>query len=76
MNLSHLSSRHNYDTSCEHLNELTQLARESGAYGSRLTGAGWGGCCVSLIKKDMLSSFIEKMKGYYTRERESGQEIP
>jgi galactokinase len=41
-----------------------------------LTGAGWGGCCVSLVRKDILPEFLEKMRTYYTKKREPGQELP
>lgn len=70
MNESQLSCKMNYDCSSRELDELTQLARESGALGSRLTGAGWGGCSVSLVKKDDLSSFLDKVITYYTKERD------
>jgi galactokinase len=51
------------------LNELTDMARKAGALGSRLTGAGWGGCCVSLVRKTELKDFIDKVTKFYTQER-------
>lgn len=67
MNESHKSCNDEFDCSCPELNELTELARQSGAYGSRLTGAGWGGCCVSLVAEDEVESFLQKMKAGYGR---------
>lgn len=69
MNVSHKSCDELFDCSSPELNELTQMARDFGALGSRLTGAGWGGCCVSLVLKSDLENFIQKLMGYYTKER-------
>ena len=55
MNESHTSCDELYECSSTQLNELINLCRESGSLGSRLTGAGWGGCCVSLVRKADLS---------------------
>lgn len=42
------------------------IFRNSGALGSRLTGAGWGGCTISLIHKKDLDSFLCKViQNYY-----------
>jgi len=52
MNETQDSCRDIYECSCPELDELCQLARQAGSYGSRLTGAGWGGGSVHLVPKD------------------------
>lgn len=75
MTESQLSCAMYYDCSSPQLDELTKLAREAGALGSRLTGAGWGGCTVSLVQKEKLNEFIDKVYPYYTKQREPGEEL-
>ena len=75
MNESHFSCRDFYECSSDQLEELTKLCREAGALGSRLTGAGWGGCCVSLVRKSDLAGFIDKVYKFYEEKREKGKEL-
>lgn len=44
---------------------MIRQAKEYGALGSRLTGAGWGGCTVSIIRQDQAAEFIRKLKNNY-----------
>jgi galactokinase len=68
MNETQDSCRDIYDCSCPELDELCSLARSAGSAGSRLTGAGWGGCCVHLVPRDKVeavkTAWIEK---YYKK---------
>lgn len=73
MTQSHISCGANYDCSCRELDELTSLARDSGALGSKVSGAGWGGCCVSLVRKENVDEFIQKISSYWTKERPAGE---
>jgi galactokinase len=61
---SQSSCRDDYECSSPGLNTLCELAMSNGAYGARLTGAGWGGCAVFLVHKDKVGAFLESMKSY------------
>lgn len=60
MNQSHISLRDDYEVTGKELDTLVNLAWEcEGTIGSRMTGAGFGGCTVSIVKKDFVESFIK-----------------
>lgn len=63
MNESHDSLRDDYEVSSSELDTLVSAAREvGGVLGSRLTGAGFGGCTVTLLKKNAVDNAIQHMK--------------
>ena len=68
LNKTQDSCRDVYDCSCPEIDELCNIAREAGSYGSRLTGAGWGGCSVHLVPADKIPAVTEAWeKGYYAK---------
>ena len=71
MNESHISLRDDYEVSCPEIDLLVELAwKVPGVVGSRITGGGFGGCTVSIVKRDSLETFVKQVcEGY---EKETG----
>lgn len=68
MNETQMSCRDMYECSCPELDELCDLARSAGAYGSRLTGAGWGGCSVHLVPENKVDAVMQTwISEYYDK---------
>jgi galactokinase len=70
MNESQESCRALYECSCPELDELCAIARRAGAHGSRLTGAGWGGCSVHLVPADKVDAVKEAWEREYYAKRD------
>jgi len=63
---SHMSLKDDYEVTGIELDTLTEEALKiEGCLGSRMTGAGFGGCNVSLVKDDAVEEFIEKVGQAY-----------
>ena len=66
MNASHVSLRDDYEVSCEEIDILVGLAWQiPGVIGSRITGGGFGGCTVSIVKNDAVDTFIDTIGKQY-----------
>jgi galactokinase len=66
MNASHESLRDNYEVTGFELDTLVEEAwKIPGVLGSRMTGAGFGGCTVSLVREDVIPAFISKVGEEY-----------
>ena len=56
-----------YEVSCEELDFLNDLAFDCGVTGSRVMGVGFCGCTINLVKDELYSTFIEKVKEEYPK---------
>jgi len=65
LNESHESLRDDFEVSSKELDLMVGLARRNGAIGARMTGGGFGGCTINLLKIEDPADFIEKMTGDY-----------
>ena len=63
---SHRSMQHDYEISCEELDFLVETAASlEGVEGARMTGGGFGGCTVNLVRPDAIDCFRKKITGAY-----------
>jgi len=65
---SHASLRDDFQVSCEELDLMVQLAKQSdGVYGARMTGGGFGGCAIALVQADQVEGFKTTIAAEYER---------
>ncbi len=68
MNASHVSLRDDYEVTGIELDTLVEEAwKVEGVIGSRMTGAGFGGCTVSIVRDEAIDAFIEKVGAAYEK---------
>jgi galactokinase len=69
MYASHASLRDDYEVSCKELDDVVEIAEDigykGGVYGCRMTGGGFGGCCVALVKADAVDAISKKIAADY-----------
>ena len=66
MNESHIGLRDQYEVSCAELDAMVEIAwNVDGVLGSRMTGAGFGGCTVTLVTEDALEQLVERVNKEY-----------
>jgi len=69
MDESHLSCARDYEISCPELDELVAALKSAGALGARLTGAGFGGCAVALVRDGDVGRVLDGVWDSYYRKR-------
>lgn len=63
---SHASLKNDYEVSCSELDFIVDTAKNlDGVLGIRMTGGGFGGCTVAIVKEDAVDGFIETIKNAY-----------
>jgi galactokinase len=69
MELSHMSLRDDFEVSSRELNIMVECAeRQAGCYGARMTGAGFGGCAVALVRQNAAEAFSAGVAAEYQAE--------
>ena len=68
MNESHISLRDDYEVSCPEIDVLVEIAwATEGVIGSRITGGGFGGCTVSIVKNDAVDELKKRVEKEYPK---------
>ena len=69
MYASHSALRDDYEVSCKELDVVVEIAEaiglNGGVYGCRMTGGGFGGCCVALVKTEAVEAITNKIAADY-----------
>jgi galactokinase len=69
MYASHAALRDDYEVSCKELDAIVEIAGDigfqGGVFGCRMTGGGFGGCCVALVKADAAEAIAQKIAADY-----------
>ncbi|XP_025408259.1 N-acetylgalactosamine kinase isoform X2 [Sipha flava] len=76
MNDSHSSLRDLYQCSHPDLEQLIEICKRGGAYGCKLTGAGWGGCVVVMVSSEGADDFVKFVKDeFYAKRTTCGKSV-
>jgi len=68
MNASHDSLRDDFEVSSDNLNIMVECAQaQEGCYGARMTGAGFGGCAVALVRSEAAEKFADAVSAAYEK---------
>lgn len=76
MSESHRSLRDDYEVSCEELDLMVDLSKQAeGVFGARMTGGGFGGCTVNLVKSEHVESFKRRVASGYAESTGRAAEV-
>ncbi|KAI1177590.1 galactokinase [Nemania sp. FL0916] len=76
LNQTQDSCRDVYECSCPEIDDICRIARDAGSYGSRLTGAGWGGCSVHLVPADKVDQIRDALvEKYYSKRQVADKDM-
>lgn len=69
MNDSHVSLHEDYEVTVKETNLLPELAwKQEGTVGARMTGGGFGGCCIAIVENDQVDAFIDEVGKQFEKE--------